>query len=223
MNNVIFDQKRNQSTSSGVSMRKSTDYLLPLYPYSTSGNLNDLIYWLFNSSNQQTTVVPDTALLFYESSESPPSINELKKLSGLTWEQIAKIFNVSRRSIHFWASGKKLSPFNTECLNRFVMTLRYIDRGSADVNRSLLLESHQGSDIPLNLLKDGKFNEVKRILGKGNSVIRGKTKQLSVEATESRRPPSPKDLVSTLDDSIQLDVPRSRPAITSRSKKSGIK
>src|SRR4030065_864926 len=36
------------------------------------------------------------------------AIAEIRRLTGLTWGQIAEIFDVSRRTIHFWASGKPL-------------------------------------------------------------------------------------------------------------------
>jgi DNA-binding XRE family transcriptional regulator len=59
------------------------------------------------------------------------ALNELRKLSALTWEQLAKLFNVSRRSLHFWASDQPLSRFNEENLNRLLGTIRYINRGTA--------------------------------------------------------------------------------------------
>jgi hypothetical protein len=36
---------------------------------------------------------------------APRVIAEIRHLTGLTWEQLAQVFNVSRRSVHFWASG----------------------------------------------------------------------------------------------------------------------
>ena len=47
--------------------------------------------------------------------------------SGLTWEQIAKIFNVSRRSVHLWLSGGRMSAANEErliALERFVFSIQ---------------------------------------------------------------------------------------------------
>ena len=38
------------------------------------------------------------------------AIAELRRLSGLTWDQLARLFNVSRRALHFWASGKPMTP-----------------------------------------------------------------------------------------------------------------
>ena len=41
---------------------------------------------------------------------SGAAIGELRRLSGLTWDQLARLFNLSRRSLHFWASGKPMAP-----------------------------------------------------------------------------------------------------------------
>lgn len=37
---------------------------------------------------------------------------ELKRFSGLTWEELGKIFGVSRRSVHNWALGERLTEEN---------------------------------------------------------------------------------------------------------------
>jgi DNA-binding XRE family transcriptional regulator len=43
--------------------------------------------------------------------------------SGLTWEQMAKLFGVSRRSLHLWANGGRMNAANTESLHRFVAVI----------------------------------------------------------------------------------------------------
>lgn len=37
-------------------------------------------------------------------------ICDLKQSTGLTWEQIAQLFGVTRRAVHFWVEGGNLSP-----------------------------------------------------------------------------------------------------------------
>src|SRR5918996_4642559 len=37
---------------------------------------------------------------------------ELHRLSGLTWAQLASVFGVDRRAIHFWAAGRPMSAGN---------------------------------------------------------------------------------------------------------------
>lgn len=44
-------------------------------------------------------------------------INLLKEKTGLTWSQIAKLFDVSTRAVHHWAVGGKMNSFNIETLN----------------------------------------------------------------------------------------------------------
>lgn len=147
------------------------------------------------------------------------AINELRKLSGLTWDQLAKIFNVSRRSVHFWASGQQLSSFNEENLNRLLGTIRYIDRGRADINRGLLMSPGSDGKPLLDLLTTGKYEEVKQILGAGNAPQKPKLVSLSEDTRISRMPPNPADLVDALQEPIHHDVGITRPARTSRKRR----
>ena len=147
------------------------------------------------------------------------ALNELRRLSGLTWDQLAKIFHVSRRSIHFWASGQPLSRFNEENLNRLLGTIQYIDRGSANINRSLLLKPGSDGRPLLDLLALGKHEEVKQIIGAGNAAAKPELVPLSEEARMSRMPQNPADLVDALPDTIHREVGKSRPARAARSRK----
>jgi len=147
------------------------------------------------------------------------NVNKLRRLSGLTWDQLAQLFNVSRRSLHFWASGQPLSRFNEENLNRLLGTIQYIDRGSASLNRSLLLKLNSDGRPFLDLLALGKHEEVKQILGAGNAAVKPQLLPLSEEASRSRMPPNPADLVDALSDNIHREVGKARPARAARSRK----
>lgn len=147
------------------------------------------------------------------------ALNELRKLSGLTWEQLARLFNVSRRSLHFWASGQPLSRFNEESLNRLLGTVRYINRGSASINRSILLSPSSDGSIPFDLLVTGRHEEVKQLLSPGNTPQRPQLKPLSSEAIASRMPQKPEELVEALHDPIHREVGRSRTVRAVRNRK----
>lgn len=67
--------------------------------------------------------------------DSGAAVLELRRLTGLTWDQLARLFRVARRSLLFWASGKPLNSANEEQLYRTLATVRAIDRGSAAENR----------------------------------------------------------------------------------------
>ncbi len=150
----------------------------------------------------------------FSKSNSQKAINELRKTSGLTWEQVAKLFNASRRSIYFWASGQLLASDNEEKLNRLLGVIRYIDRGSASLNRKLLLNPNADGELPLDQLISGEYDKVKENLGRGNPPKRPKLTPLSEEESELRRPLPPEILIDALQDSIYHDVRRSRPAKT---------
>lgn len=46
------------------------------------------------------------------------SLKELYDSTALTWDQIARLFGVSRRAVHLWTSGQRMSARNLERLAR---------------------------------------------------------------------------------------------------------
>ena len=44
------------------------------------------------------------------------SLAALRELIGLTWDQFARLFSVSRRAVHFWAERRRLAPSHEEHL-----------------------------------------------------------------------------------------------------------
>jgi DNA-binding transcriptional regulator YiaG len=158
-----------------------------------------------------------TAVVELPVKSTQQSVNELRKLSGLTWKQLATLFGVSRRSVHFWASGEPLSSANQEKLNRTLDAVEYISRGSASSNRSLLMGIANDGKSFLELLAAGEFDRVKHLLGAGNAIFKSKGR-LSPAAELSRVPPNPADLVDALQDSIHQEVGKSRAAKSVRSR-----
>jgi transcriptional regulator with XRE-family HTH domain len=144
------------------------------------------------------------------------AVNELRKLSGLTWEQLAHLFDVSRRSVHFWASGQPLAVTHEEKLNRILDAVQYISLGSASLNRSLLMGLGKDGRSYLELLAAGEYAEVKRLLGVGNAHTKP---QLAPLAAAARIPANPADLVDALQDPIHREVGKSRLAKSVRSRK----
>jgi DNA-binding transcriptional regulator YiaG len=218
------EQQDNFETSAGNTIKARTEVIPQIFgssPYymgtASSESILDWYLQLLEIQTASDLAVTYSLPITVESAQV--TIHELKKLSGLTWEQLAKIFNVSRRSLHFWASGKPITPFNEEHLRSLLATIRYIDRGSPDINRGALLQPQQDSIMPLDLLIAGKYEEVERLLGKGKTTERPKLKPLSPESVASRLSPPPEDLVGALQDTIHREVGRSRPAKTTRSRK----
>lgn len=160
------------------------------------------------------------AIEFISSPESTQkSLSELRRLSGLTWDQMAKLFNVSRRSLHFWASGQPLSRFNEEQLSRLLGTVRFIDQGSASLNRSLLFRADGDGNPLFDLLVAGKHEELKQIVGSRDAPRKPPLGALSEDTHKAYRPQNPADLVDALQEPIHREIGRSRPARVARSRK----
>ncbi len=94
-------------------------------------------------------------------------VHELRQISGLTWAQIAKVFDVSARAPYHWASGKTVSAENHERLGQVVTALKFIDRGSAEENRNLLLRNARPGQTFLGLLCGGEYELVRALAGEG--------------------------------------------------------
>ena len=151
------------------------------------------------------------------------AIHEIKKISGLTWDQLAQLFNVSRRSLHFWASGKQLSSSNEEDLYRLVEVFRYINRGNADINRQVLISAQENGQIPFALLGEKKYEETKKLLGQGLGKPKPQLQPLSKEASLLRTPPPPDELVGATNEPVHQEVGKTRKAKSVRQKTSGAK
>jgi transcriptional regulator with XRE-family HTH domain len=131
------------------------------------------------------------------------AIHEIKKTSGLTWEQLAELFNILPRTLYFWASGKQLSSFHRETLYRLVDVFRYINRGNADINRQALISAQENGQTPFALLKEKRYEDVKKLLGEGKAKIKHQLKPLD-EAFMFDYLASNKDLLAT---TLELSVP----------------
>lgn len=148
------------------------------------------------------------------------AVHELRRLSGLTWDQLARLFGVDRRSLHHWGSGQPLSRKNEERLHRLLTVIRYIDRGAADLNRQALLQPTANNALPFDLLVQGKDQEVKAILGQGPGRRIIQRKPLSPEARAARYPVfTPEELVDARHEPVHVEMKGSRVPRVARSRK----
>lgn len=145
--------------------------------------------------------VESTAAFAVAPPSTPSAIGELRRLSGLTWDQLAGLFDANRRSLHFWASGKPMNAGNQERLHRLLGVLRRIDRGSAAANRVALLDGGESGDLPLDLLARGDFERVVELLGTGPGR-RPAGPRPSPEEIARRAPRPPAELVGALHDRV---------------------
>ncbi|MCU0692925.1 MAG: hypothetical protein MUF54_16115 [Polyangiaceae bacterium] len=153
--------------------------------------------WRSQPSVEQTTA----GAVVLSARPAGATIGELRRLSGLTWDQLARVFNVSRRALHFWASGKPMAPSNEEHLQRALAVMRRIDRGSASANRTALLGVREDGSIPFDLLAAGDYERILSLLGP-DEAQRVSPPKLSEEARAARAPRPPEELVGALQDRI---------------------
>lgn len=67
------------------------------------------------------------------------SVILLRNLSGLTWEQLAKLFGVSRRAVHLWASGGRMNSYHAELLGRVLSSVSMIEADTPTQRREVIL------------------------------------------------------------------------------------
>lgn len=136
------------------------------------------------------------------------AIAELRRLSGLTWAQLARLFGVTRRSLHFWASGKPLTPANEERLNRVLAIVRKIDSGSPIANRTQLLTPDSDGRIMFDLLAEGRYELLGSAVRGGVPTAFRKGNRLSKTARAARDPYPPERLIDARQDRIHVEKPR---------------
>lgn len=83
-----------------------------------------------------------------ESRSDREVIGWIKESSGLTWDQLGKVFGVSRRAVHMWANGGRLNESNARRVREFSAIVRSIQseslNPSPDIVRGQLLQVGAG-------------------------------------------------------------------------------
>ena len=123
------------------------------------------------------------------------SLAALRELSGLTWDQFARLFGVSRRAVHFRAEGRPLTPSHEEHLQRVLAVVQQLDRGTPRANRALLLEARPGEPMVFDLLAAGRYARALESGRASSAQARGPA-PLSPEARVTRAPPPPAERVA---------------------------
>ncbi|MXV95309.1 MAG: hypothetical protein F4Y07_16460 [Gemmatimonadetes bacterium] len=148
------------------------------------------------------------------------AISELRRISGLTWEQLGQLLGVSRRSVHFWASGKPLNASNEQRLMRVLDVVRSADRGSARSMRAALMDTNQGT-APFDMLAAQRFEDALLILGQRRARFVPALARLSEEAKAARRPLPPEELYDAKSERVHREPGRARAARTARDTRRG--
>jgi hypothetical protein len=167
-------------------------------------------------------LLPDAELGFAEPElvddrSADRAVHELRRLSGLTWDHLAKVFEVTRRTMHLWASGKPMNCANEAQLHRLIAFIHRIDRGEARRNRTALLSVRRDGVGVIELLRMSKYAEAEAVCGEGaGRSKRNSLTPLSSAESRAREPLAPGILMNARQDVIHkrsghLVRERSRP------------
>lgn len=73
-------------------------------------------------------------------------VAELRRLSGLSGAQLARLLGVSRRSIQAWIAGAPMSPSHAERVHLVLESVKSIE-GSPEQRRDVLFDSSDGISL----------------------------------------------------------------------------
>jgi DNA-binding transcriptional regulator YiaG len=77
----------------------------------------------------------------------PSALAAIRRMTGFTWEELANQFDVTRRAVHDWASGKQLSRKNEGAVRTLLDRVTKLDTGSPSATRSLLAASSSDQNL----------------------------------------------------------------------------
>jgi hypothetical protein len=147
------------------------------------------------------------ALFQKEQISAQRALQEIKSTSGLTWQQLARVFDVVPRSLHLWMDGEALDSIHEERLYRLLKIVRGLPYSTPFQNRTFLLAPRADGTIPFDLLVEGK-DEALKTLPKENPVCKITAEERALN--DERKPLPPWILMDALQDRVHLDLPGGR-------------
>ena len=115
-------------------------------------------------------------------------ILEIRRRSGLTWDLIGRLFNVSGRTINHWVNGETPSVQQERDIPRTLDAIRHLDEGSQLATHNRLMTSAQGPS-PFDMLADRHYANIMFQAAGAGSAASGRNRTVLSEAEEARRRP----------------------------------
>ena len=143
------------------------------------------------------------------SNNKTSTIRDLRNISGLTWELLAKLLGVSRRTLHSWDNGHPMAVKNEDKLGRIIKAIKSLGKENFAKNRRLLLTTIN-DQIPFDLLKEERFEEFYEIKDDLISINSTKKPTLSHSEVMERLPLPPQDIVEAKFDPADRNIQKKR-------------
>lgn len=80
-------------------------------------------------------------------------IKTLRESSGMTWDQMARLFGVSRRAVHLWANGGRLNAVNEEFLAEALTLVQDLHGKGPDERRAQLFSPDEAGSSLFEILR----------------------------------------------------------------------
>ncbi len=94
---------------------------------------------------------------------------ELRNLTGLGWSDLAKLLDVSRRTLHNWIKAGNIRDRNKIKISETLKVLRYADRGCSEDNIVALYRVDSSGTTSFEKIKQGNYSVARSIIGRGKS------------------------------------------------------
>lgn len=122
---------------------------------------------------------------------------EIRRRASLTWDELADLFGVTRRSVHHWANGNTVNSKNEQAIRQVLAIVRRLDGGASSDTKALLLTAGLDGLTVMDLMRDGRFQDAFTRAPSRANVGTARV-PLSKTAREARQPPAPGLLVDAV-------------------------
>ncbi len=151
---------------------------------------------------------------------SVEAIFEIRRLSGLTWELLSELFNVSRRTVIQWANGRLPTEHFESEIRRVLETMRHLNEGDQLATLERLLTVVDGSTLFDNLVEH-RYAEVLQLPAGTAAVANSRQHSVAFLGSESeqRQLAPPALLLGAIQERPELPVGKTRIFRPERKKK----
>ena len=125
---------------------REATYLVCLAGLAFGGSWNDLVARVASdlSTSSQSTPIKGIGGDPHPQPAAVSRVRRVKEDTGLTWGQFRRLFGVSQRSVHLWASGARMSARNEERLAYIEQVVGALGLSTPQQRRDSLLRSPAG-------------------------------------------------------------------------------
>lgn len=187
------------STSSRVSTREPVVVAMPKTPGSlqitalftaaiVATGATSPTYAASSISTTQRASPPAIAVLSRQQDapfDAAAMLEELRLRANFTWDDLGKLLNVSRRSVHSWAAGAVMKLANQEALTGLLDRVRALGANRPFVIRQMVLE--QAGVAPASTRKIGFFAGTPILEADQSQLVKIKTTKSSSKIRDTRK------------------------------------